>query len=321
MQEFSPIQYIMIDISNAYGMDKCSWQERISWVANNDSTLEYQDIDADNPILYSKAVRAYREAQAGNPIGHMVSLDATSSGIAIMAILMRCERTAKRVNLIDTGKREDVYSYIGDKMGEDRDKIKKPLMVYFYGGTAAIKELFNNDKDKLNTFYNTLKRELPGAYNCMSILQSLWNSKASHHTFTAPDGHIAYIPVMDKEKKRIKIGDTSFTHIANVNKPIKDGLALAANATHLWDGYIVREMVRKSKEQGYDLIPIHDDFYCHPNYMQQTRENYLSIIIDMAKQPIMCNWIKEMGGNCTEDSQAVIDTFVSKLESAEYFLS
>jgi len=327
MQKFSPIQYIMIDIANHYGMDKCSWQERISWVANNDSTLEYQDIDADSPILYSKAVRAYREAKAGNPIGHMVSLDSTWSGGQIMAVLMRCTKTAEASNMIDTGKRVDIYTvvkdYMNDKFGTSitRQDMKDCLMPRYYGSKATAINTFGKATPELYAFIDTCKQRLPGAEDCLQMMQQTWDNNATHHVWPLLDGHIANVPVMDKEKKRIKIGDTSFTHIANVNKPVKDGLAMAANFIQGEDGYIVSTMGRKAKRQSYDLVVIHDSFWCHPNYMQQTRENYLSIMINMAKHPIMCDWLTCMGFKCVEDSQAVIDNFVSKLESADYFLS
>ena len=80
MKQFNPMQYLAIDISNQMGKDKLNFEDRIQWVKDNINYLEdYQD-QAEEPILYYKAVNALRDAQAGKPIGHTVALDASNSG-------------------------------------------------------------------------------------------------------------------------------------------------------------------------------------------------------------------------------------------------
>ena len=81
-------------------------------------------------------------------------------------------------------------------------------------------------------------------------------------------------------------------------------------------------MIRKADKQGYTLITIHDSFWCHPNYMQKTRENYKDIMIYLAKQPIMAEWLIQMGFiDATEIPQEEVDNFVFQIESMEYMLS
>ena len=134
MQQFTAIEYIKIDIANHYGLDKATWKTRLTWVNNNTAILECYDIDANSPILYSKAVRALREAQADKPIGHMVSLDATWSGGQLMAVLMRCAKTAEASNLINMGTRVDIYTTVQEWMNNTfnmittRQDIKDCLM-------------------------------------------------------------------------------------------------------------------------------------------------------------------------------------------------
>ena len=322
MQTFSGLEWIKIDVANRFGKDKMLWQERIDWFNFNEHQLDSLADRADKPILYRKALRAYHKALRGEPINHPIALDSTASGIQIMALLMRCETTAKNVNLINTGKREDVYAKVGNTMGESRDTVKKPIMTYMYGSTAQPKAVFGEGTPRLTAFHSALSTELPGAVRCMRIMQKCWKPDATHHEFTAPDGHTAYVPVMVQEKQRIKLGDTSFTHTANVLGKEKKGLSLAANATHLFDGYIVREMVRKANEQGFEILVIHDDFACLPNHVNKMRRNYLDIVIDMAKRPLLVNWYNELNGtNLVDIPQTEIDTFVSQLHDSEYFLS
>ena len=80
MKEFNPMQYLAIDIANQFGLDKVTYEERIQWVKDNINYLEEYQHEAEEPLLYYKAVKALRTAQAGKPIGHTVALDSASSG-------------------------------------------------------------------------------------------------------------------------------------------------------------------------------------------------------------------------------------------------
>jgi DNA-directed RNA polymerase len=80
VQIFTGYQYIQIDIANNYGLDKETWDTRLEFVQTNKTNLEKLVNKADSPVLYTKAVRAYRKAQADEPVNHLVGLDATASG-------------------------------------------------------------------------------------------------------------------------------------------------------------------------------------------------------------------------------------------------
>jgi DNA-directed RNA polymerase len=53
-----------------------------------------------------------------------MSLDATSSGIQIMAALSGCKKTAQLTNMIDPTKRYDIYAEIMNAMNA---KLSKPV--------------------------------------------------------------------------------------------------------------------------------------------------------------------------------------------------
>ena len=80
MQQFTGLEYLKIDIANAFGLDKESWSTRIEWVDNAYLMLENMIETANEPMLYLKAVKALRKTEAGLPSGHAMMLDATSSG-------------------------------------------------------------------------------------------------------------------------------------------------------------------------------------------------------------------------------------------------
>lgn len=80
MKTFNPMQYLAIDIANQMGLDKVTYEERIQWVKDNIDNLEQLADQADEPMLYWKAVKALRQAQNGEATGHTVALDSVCSG-------------------------------------------------------------------------------------------------------------------------------------------------------------------------------------------------------------------------------------------------
>lgn len=121
MKEFNPMQYLAIDIANCYGLNKLNFEDRIDWVKTNEKYLEdYQD-QAEEPLLYYKAVKALRDVQAGKPIGHTVALDSTSSGLQLMSAVMRCKSGASLTGLIDPDTRTDAYTLITEKLNAKLD--------------------------------------------------------------------------------------------------------------------------------------------------------------------------------------------------------
>ncbi len=55
MKNFTPIEYICIDIANAYGLDKELFEDRIQWVKDNAKNLESLAQEADDYPIYMKA--------------------------------------------------------------------------------------------------------------------------------------------------------------------------------------------------------------------------------------------------------------------------
>lgn len=282
MQNFTPLEYLLIDIANHYGLDKSQWSKRLNWATTNLDKLGYFNRYAESPILYRKAVRALDEHLKGNPISHLVSLDSTASGIQIMSAMAGCESGCRLTNLITTGKRVDLYQEVSDSMSQisgevvEREVIKHPIMTTFYGSTAQPKSIFG-EGDLYNKYLETLEEELPGAMAMMKIMQDSWDPNALAYSWTLPDGHTAGFKVMVPKEKKIEVDEldhATFTHTAYVNEPVDKGLSLAANIVHSIDGYIVREMYRAC---DFELLTIHDSFWCHPNDVDMMRQTYNNI--------------------------------------------
>lgn len=239
MKEFNPMQYLAIDIANCYGLDKLNFEDRIEWVKTNEKYLEdYQD-QAEEPLLYYKAVKALRDAQAGKPIGHTVALDSASSGLQLMSAVMRCKGGASLTGLIDPDTRTDAYTLITEKLNAKldselvipREDSKRALMTMLYGSSKVPEEVFGMN---VGLFYETVEEECNGAYTLLQILLDSWDKKALHHSWYLPDGHYAHCPITVTKEKRINLSEWEYTPVATVkeNTTRKFGLSNAANVIH-----------------------------------------------------------------------------------------
>jgi DNA-directed RNA polymerase len=259
---------------------------------------------AKHPILFRKAVRALRLSELGKPINHVMGLDATASGLQIMALLSGCVSTAYETNVAFQGNRKDVYQTITDEMNAHgvkitRKEVKIPVMTVFYGSKAQPKKIFGPNTPELFQFYDAVKTKLPGAFALMDTLQSHWRSDVEHHTWTLPDGHVAHVPVIKTVDKNLEIDEMNHIRVAyraSVLSKKARSRALAANIVHSIDGWIVRQMIAASRQQGFWMAPIHDCFYTHPNYMNQVRRNYVTILSWLAKNNILQSILTEISG-------------------------
>jgi len=191
------IANLYIAIANHAGKSHLTWKERLDWVPKQ----VLDDIVWKEAILGRKAVRALKDTQEGKPSGYVMSVDATSSGLQVMAAISGCKETAKLVNMIDPTIRCDVYTEIADLMNMQLPKpvprkiIKQVAMTHFYNSRATPKLLLS--KDELKVFYDVITGLLPGAENVMEMINVCWNPEADHHTWVMPDGHTVYIPVVE----------------------------------------------------------------------------------------------------------------------------
>lgn len=305
MQHFTGSQYLQIDLANCYGLDRLTWQERLDWFDLCENKLEQMDTQAKFPILFRKAIRAWRDHQAGKAVNHIIGLDATASGLQIMGALSNCVTTCEATNLVYTGQREDVYEAVARAMRDHgcstvtRDMVKKPVMTVFYGSKAQPKQIFGNETPELFAFYDALKEKLPGAFELMDILQSYWRSDVLHHQWKLPDGHVARVPVTETVDKSLEIDEADHMRVTYRTKVLHEkarSRALAANIIHSIDAMVVRQMVGLAQKNGYWLAPIHDCFYCHPNYMNDVRENYVKIMLWIARNNPLQDILSQIAG-------------------------
>lgn len=322
MKEFNPMQYLAIDIANQYGLEKENFETRIQWVKNNINCLEEYTDETEEPLLYYKAVKALRDAQAGKPIGHTVALDSASSGLSLMSAVMRCKSGASLTGLIDPDTRTDAYTLITEKLNAKlnselvipREDSKRALMTMLYGSRKVPEEVFDTN---VGLFYETVEEECNGAYTLLQILLDSWDKKALHHSWYLPDGHYAHCPVMETITKRINLSDWEYTPVAIVkeNTTLKFGLSNAANAVHSIDAYVLRTMVRRCnykpkliKQARQALIDSIDEY--NPNNVLNKRYEYTKMA-DITHLDIITNTANELSQELKDKLIHIFDMVLS----------
>lgn len=265
MQMFTGKEYLMIDIANSFGLDKLNWQDRINWFKENENQLEKLTPEADDDCLYQAGVMAWRKVQKGLPSGYPVSLDATCSGMQILACLCGDIDAAKLCNVVPTGKREDaykaIYEFMLTKINEDgkikREDTKKAIMTSLYGSSAVPKQVFG-EGNLYNIFLDTMKECAGGTWEINEAFLDMWQPNNLSHDWILPDNFHVHIKVIDTITEVIHFLNEPFDITKKVNKPMESGRSLGANATHSIDGFIVREIVRRCSFNPQQIKEVKD---------------------------------------------------------------
>jgi len=291
------IANLYISIANLAGKDKLTWAKRMDWASKQD----LDNIKWEKPILGRKAVRALRDTQEGKPTGYVMSLDATSSGIQIMAVISGCRETAKYVNCINPNIRYDLYTEVAKMMNKElservpRKIVKEVTMTHFYNSEAEPKKLLSSKE--LEVFYEVITGLLPGAEQVMHAINECWNYDADHHSWIMPDGHTVYVPIVESTIGTYTDPEFGKIPLRWTQKTKSDDFrSLCPNVIHSIDGYIAREMVRRC---DFQLSHVHDCFVFNPNHLQEVSKTYREVMADIAKSDLFGNILRQITGNTT----------------------
>ena len=310
---------LYIAIANHAGKDKLTWKKRIDWVTKQD----IDNIKWDKPILGRKALRALKSTIDGKPTGYVMSLDATSSGIQIMAVISGCRETAKYVNCINPNVRYDLYTEVAKMMNKKlkerlpRPVVKEVTMTHFYNSEAEPKKLLT--EKQLEVFYEVITGLLPGAEQVMHTINECWNYNADYHSWIMPDGHTVHVPIVESTSNVYtdpQYGDIPLTWMQQTKSD--NYRSLCPNVIHSIDGYIAREMVRKCKFQMYH---VHDCFMFNPNYLQEVSKTYREIMANIATSDLFGNILRQITGNSSLKVTRTNNNLAADILKSEYMLS
>ena len=251
-QQFTGREYLKIDIANNMGLDKEDWDVRLAWFDENEGRLDTLVKQAEEPALFFAGITAWQKVCKGEPTGYPISLDATSSGIQLLAALTGDRKAAALCNVIDTGHREDAYTglyqsmlnRIGEGAKISRKDTKQAIMTAMYSSTAVPKKVFGKGA-LLDIFYETMQEEAPGPWEVTETMLAIWDNTALMNEWIMPDNFHVKIKVMGNVTEYVQFLNEPFEVNYSVNQPIEGGRSLGANTVHSVDGLIVREITRR----------------------------------------------------------------------------
>lgn len=262
-QQFTGKQYLQMDIANHFGLDKEDWDVRLQWFESHKDVLDGMLKQAEVPAQYFAAVAAWHEVQKGNPIGYPIALDATASGMQILACLTGDRRAAQLCNVVNMGRRMDayteVYKYMLMKAGAQgrvtRDMVKTGVMTSLYNSEAEPKRVFGTGI-LLTKFYETMEEELPAVWELNQYYKAIWDCTRSTYEWVLPDNFHVVCKVTDYINEKVLFLGEHFDVVTKVHGPTAEGRSLSANTTHSIDGMIVREIGRRCnyKQKTIDKV-------------------------------------------------------------------
>ena len=310
---------LYISIANLAGKDKLTWSKRIDWVSKQD----IDNIKWKKPILGRKAIRALKDTIAGKPTGYTMSIDATSSGIQIMAVISGCRETARYVNCINPNVRYDLYTEVAKMMNKElservpREVVKEVTMTHFYNSEALPKKLLSSKE--LEVFYKVITGLLPGAEEVMNTINACWNYNADHHSWIMPDGHTVYVPIVEGINGVYTDSEFGDIPLRWYHKYKSDNFrSLCPNVIHSIDGYVAREMVRRCE---FQLSHVHDCFVFNPNHLQEVTKMYRIIMAEIADSDIFGDILRQITGDNTMQVTKFSSNLGQDILNSNYMLS
>ena len=316
---------LYIAIANAYGKDKDTYLVRELWVLEHLDVLEDFTNSADEPLIYAKMVRALRTDQRGEVVGVPVHFDATASGLQINGALLGCVDTLTMGNCIlpeGTDVRVDAYTTVFNLLTDADSNQSLVTRVYGEGAVleasalefimsmprkefkeAMIPAFYGSEREPLDRlgaaiaplFWQAMEDTMKGAFWYLKMLPQLWRSNICEYTFTMPDGHKVYTPVLGSSTTRewsvMANDEVSFSEKVMCYKKVSK--AFLAHITHSLDAYVMRNIVAKCEKYGLDIMCIHDSYGVHPNYVGFLQQWYMEEIAAIAAHPTLLQDILE----------------------------
>ena len=133
--------WLAFQVATTYGLDKAPIHERMDWVAENDAVISAVALDpignlplweaADEPWQFLAACDEYHHCVIERDRSYTslpIAVDATCSGLQILAGLCRDARTANLVNVLPAERPQDAYAVVAEHAKPNVPDSVKPYM-------------------------------------------------------------------------------------------------------------------------------------------------------------------------------------------------
>jgi DNA-directed RNA polymerase len=322
------MEWLKFQVATTYGLDKATMQERLEWVDNpenhelccrivRDPITNIADWEnADEPWLFLAAAEEYIHLHYGHTdMTYLpVAVDATCSGLQILAGLSKDASTARMVNVIGSEKPQDAYATIASRSMEaipdrlkphwDRKVTKRCVMTIPYNAKpfsnrSYIRDAFKEkgvdvDKEELTQCVSAVRAAMnvvvPGAMNVMKWIETeiarAIKGGADEIRWTTPSGFIVKQRLMKTAKTRIESQLMGSVRIsisgAETGVDLKHHKnATAPNLIHSLDASLLHLAV---SEVNFPIALIHDSVLCRATDMCKlstlVRKTYMSLFAE-----------------------------------------
>ncbi len=237
-------RWLAIQVATTYGLDKATLDERVVWAADNLNLIQRVAEDpiqylsewenADEPWQFMAACHEYYNCcitKSKKTTGLMVAVDATCSGLQILAGLAKDESTAKLVNVCPSNEPSDAYKavaieakkYLPKRMHSwmDRKTCKRTVMTIPYNATKDSSRKYIREalKEKgidptpeeltqvVNAVYQSMDAIVPGPMQVMRWIKKhvgqYIRDGATEVEWTTPSGFVVNQQRNKREIERI----------------------------------------------------------------------------------------------------------------------
>ena len=238
--------WLAFQVATTYGLDKATMSDRLNWVKENTHLIscvasdpikhihEWENVS--EPWLFLAACDEYYHCvlKCDRHFTHLpVAVDATCSGLQILAGLARDKSTAKLVNVLPSDKPQDAYAVVASsaspycpdsiRLHMDRKTVKRVVMTVPYNAKPfsnrgyirdALKEkgveISKDDLTKtVEAVRNAMDEVVPGPMAVMSWIESevakAIDRGEKELTWTTPSGFVVTQKLMKKDVVRIQL--------------------------------------------------------------------------------------------------------------------
>ena len=321
-------RWIRFQVATTYGLDKETLDNRLSWTYENEWLIERIATDpignlpdweeVEEPWQFLAACEEFYHCVIKRDrisTGLPVAIDATCSGLQILAGLAKDKSTAKLVNVIPTDKPSDAYKSIAEESKSnipqdivphwDRKCTKRTVMTIPYNAKPfsnrsyireALKEKgIEIDKDSLTTVVKAVRDSMhtivPGPMAVMKwiedqVKEALKNNQTEFEWET-PSGFVVKqslykaemeritLQVLGRCNMRVAVGDS------NTVDKARHKAATAPNLIHSLDASLLCLAVL---EFNHPIALIHDSVLCRATDMGElsriVRETYMHLFAE-----------------------------------------
>jgi DNA-directed RNA polymerase len=354
--------WIRFQVATTYGLDKATMSERLSW------TYEHEDLItriAEDPIgclpEWEVAEEPWQFVSAVDEMYHClikrdkvstglpIAIDATCSGLQILAGMAKDKSTAQLVNVIPAEKPQDAYKVVAEKSKPnipnflhpfwDRRSVKRVVMTLPYNAKPfsnrsyireALKEKgIEIERDDLTVCVQAVRDAMsavvPGPMNVMKWIEDEVSKAikrgAKKLTWVTPSGFVVSQKLMKKQVERLQLqllGKCEL-YVATDDKDVVDKsrhkAATAPNLIHSLDASLLCLSVIRFDAP---IALIHDSVLCRATDMDElskvVREIYLHLF---AEHNYLTDFASQIGAET--EPPIIGDLEPSKVIDSTYF--